>query len=424
MLLKRSKKEEFKGYIYLTWCRKEPVPRKAMELHICMSKEKKINLLYVITKLELGGAQKYLLAQIRGVDKDKFNLFLFTARDGLLVDQALSIPGLSFYRSRFLKRRINPIEDFLAFIEIFLYIIKNNIRIIHTHSSKAGILGRLAARAAGVKVVIHNVHGWSFHGHQPKIYYYLCVLLEKFCAEFTNMLVVVSEWDKKRGLDHHIIPRDGYAVIRFGIDHDEFNNRWQRNEVRRNIGLIGNGPVIGMVACFKPQKAPLDFIRLAVALKKVLPQCKFVLVGDGPLRRKIALSITDAALEKDVILTGWRQDMPDILSALDVCVLTSLWEGLPIAVMEAMAARVPVVATDTGGIREVVLPGDTGYLVKVGDIADLSNRVLELLTDSGLRTRLAERAAHFIKDEKFSLNHMIKSTEDIYLSSWARVADV
>ena len=127
----------------------------------------KTNLLYIITKLELGGAQKQLLSLIKGLDKQVYNIFLFTAKDGLLIKEALALDGLILNRSRFLERKINPLKDLLALIEIYGFIKKNRIQIVHTHSSKAGILGRLAAGLAKTKIIIHTVHGWSFHDYQP-----------------------------------------------------------------------------------------------------------------------------------------------------------------------------------------------------------------------------------------------------------------
>lgn len=379
-----------------------------------MTKETKINLLYVITKLELGGAQKYLLNQIQGIDQNIFTPFLFTAGEGMMMEQAQNIPGLRLHRSLFLDRSINVFKDLISFIEIYIFIKKNNINVVHTHSSKAGVLGRLAAKAAGIKWILHNVHGWSFHNYQPKVFYYLCVLIERFCARFTDYLIVVSEYDQQIGQTHSIYPKEGYALIRFGLKFDHSKQEIARNGIRHNLGLSESDFVVGMVACFKPQKAPLDYIRLAVSLTKIYPRWKFVLVGDGVLRNKIIRAINEAGLEKSIILTGWRQDMPDFLSVFDLFVLTSLWEGLPIVVMEAMASGVPIIATDTGGVRELLVSGTTGYLVKPKDMEGMKDKIEILFENPVLRKSLAEGASALIEDKKFSLEYMIQSTNKIY----------
>ncbi len=383
-----------------------------------MGFERKINILYVITKLELGGAQKQLLSLIQGLNKEKFNPHLVTAEDGLLLNAAAKIPNLKLTCCRFLERPIHPVKDTLALFFLYFYIKNNNIDIIHTHSSKAGILGRWAAKAAGIKIIIHTVHGWSFHDYQHKVAYHLYLFLEKACAVFTSKIIVVSQSDKNKGLAHAVGSRDKYALVKYAINAREFKDGVVSSAAREKLGLSGAGLVVGTVACLKKQKSPLDFIKLASAVKKDFPDTKFILVGDGALRRKVYTLIKKLNLEEAVILTGWRNDIPLILSCLDVFVLTSRWEGLPIAALEAMAAGVPLVATDTGGIGEVVVNGKTGYLIKTGDIQSMRNRVRELLEDARQRDEFARLSRIAIDSEEFLLSNMLKNTEEIYFNLW------
>lgn len=375
---------------------------------------RKINILYIITKLELGGAQKQLLSLVRGLDKERFNPYILTAYDGLLVDTAKTIPNLKLIRCRFLERPIRPIKDTLALFFIYRFIKNNKIDIVHTHSSKAGILGRLAAKAAGVKIIIHTVHGWSFHDYQAGITYYFYLFLERLCAYFSSAIVVVSQWDKRQAARQLVGRQDKYKLIRYAINHEELKNNIEGSKVRKEFGLSEVDLVIGMVACFKPQKAPLDFIKLASVIKKDFPNAKFILVGDGVLREKVRVLIDKLNLKEQVILTGWRHDVASILSCLDVFVLTSLWEGLPIAVLEAMATGLPVIATDTGGISEVVLHGKTGYLVKPGDIEALQDRLKELLIKPSLRKEFAKLSIATLGSNEHSLNNMLKNTTQLY----------
>ncbi len=376
----------------------------------------KINLLYLITKLELGGAQRQLLSLIAGLDKERYNIFLFTARDGLLVNEASAIKGLVLKRSRFLERPINIFKDILALVEIRSFIKKNRIQIVHTHSSKAGILGRIAAKSAKIKIIIHTVHGWSFHDCQPGIVNYFYLLLERLCAAFTGRIIAVSNSDKEKGLKNLVGREKQYTIIRYGINGSEFRNRPERNAARRTLGLNEADLVVGMVACFKPQKSPLDFIRIASGIKKGIPNAKFIMAGDGLLRKKARALIKKLDLEGKVILAGWRNDIPLILAALDIFVPTSLWEGLPIAVLEAMAAGVPVVATDTGGIREIVENGKTGYLVGVRDRQSMQNRIEELLRDSQKRDEFVMLSRDRASSEEFLLSKMVKDTEETYFN--------
>ena len=376
---------------------------------------RKINILYVITKLELGGAQKQLLSLICGLDKERFNAYVLTAYDGLLIDAAKEIPGLRLIRCRFLERPIRPIKDILVLFFIYRFIRNNDIDIVHTHSSKAGILGRLAAKASGARVIIHTAHGWSFHDYQPGIAYYFYLFLEKICASFSSAIIVVSQWDKTRAVQELGAKKDKYKLIRYAINYEEFKNNSEVSQVRKEFGLSEADLVVGMVACFKPQKSPLYFIKLASVIKKDFPNTKFILSGDGVLRKKICALINKLNLQEQIILTGWRNDIVSILSCLDVFVLTSLWEGLPIAALEAMAVGLPVVATDTGGINEIVLDGKTGYLVKPHDIEALQDRLKELLMKPYLRKEFGRRAIFTLEHNDYSLNSMLKRTTQLYL---------
>ena len=365
----------------------------------------------MITKLELGGAQKQLLSLINHLNKEKYKPFLFTAKEGLLLAEALSINGLTLKKSRWLERPINLFKDLLASLEIYRFIKKNNIVILHTHSSKAGILGRLAARLARVKIIVHTVHGWSFHDYQPRAVGLFFIWLERLAAAFTDKLIVVSNYDKEKGLDKHIGKENKYALIRYGIDYMEFSSKCQI--FRKELGLDTNDLVVGMIACFKPQKSPQDFIKLAFLINKVSPNVKFLLVGDGILRRCIERLIDKFNLQDCVILTGWRWDIPKILAVIDIFVLTSLWEGLPITVLEAMASSKPIIATNTGGIGEIIVEGKSGFLVPAGDTNAISQQLVDLLMDRNLRGQIGQNARQSL-DFNFNLTNMIRNNENLY----------
>jgi glycosyltransferase involved in cell wall biosynthesis len=374
----------------------------------------RINILYVITKLELGGAQKQLLGLVRELDRERFNPYIISGCAGPLIDEAERAVGDNLIRCRMLERPIRPLKDALTLFYIYRFIKDHDIDIVHTHSSKAGILGRLAARLAGVKAIVHTVHGWSFHGFQFRPAYYLYLFLEKVCAYFSSAIIVVSQCDKMRGLRSGIGTPGKYRLIRYYIERDEFGDKACALRLRRDLGLSPSDLIVGTVACLKPQKSPLDFVRVAADVLKAVPRAKFVLVGDGVLRERVSALISNLGLEKDIVLTGWRRDIPAVMSCFDVFVLTSLWEGLPIVVLEAMASFLPVVATDTGGIKEVVRHGETGYLVAPKDACALGRRLKELLSDTGLRERFSRNAGSNFNFGEYSLSSMSAKTTDLY----------
>jgi len=373
----------------------------------------KTNLLYVITKLELGGAQKQLLSLIRSLDKERFDILLFTACDGLLLKEASCIKGLTLRKSRYLERPINPLKDLLALIEIYRFIKKNNIDIVHTHSSKAGILGRFAAKLAKVKFVIHTVHGWSFNDYQPILSRIFFICLERFSAHFTDKLIVVSHYDKQKGLKNRIGDEGKYKLIRYGIEYTEFFRA--DGKIKEELGINSTDLVVGMISCFKPQKSPQDFIKLSFLVNQIFPNVKFLLVGDGVLRNQIKKLINNFKLQDKVILTGWRKDISRILSAIDIFVLTSLWEGLPIVVLEAMSANLPVVATHTGGIEEVIIEDKTGFLVSPSNMNTMSEKIAILLKDESLRRQMGQNAKNNLGIQ-FTVQNMVRNNQDLYVS--------
>lgn len=375
--------------------------------------QRRYNILYVVTKLELGGAQKQALSLMRHLNKEEYNISLFTAYAGLLMDEALDISGITIKKSRFLERPISPLKDLLALFEIYGFIKEKQIDIVHTHSSKAGIVGRLAAVLAKVRIIAHTVHGWSFNDDQPFWTRLLYIWLERWIGGFTNRLIVVSRYDQEKGLSNNIASEDRYSLIRYGIDFAEFSGKQTVGKVRQELGIGADDLVVGMVACFKLQKSPGDFVRLAGLINQSLPRVKFILVGDGALRENIEDLISQYNLQKNMFLLGWRDDVPEILSAIDVFVLTSLWEGLPISVLEAFVSHKPVVATDTGGIREVVFENKTGFLVSPGDIKAMAKKVQILLNDKSLRLKIGDNA-HSSLGISYRLDYMVSSTKDLY----------
>jgi len=371
----------------------------------------KVNILYIVTKLELGGAQTQLLNIIRHLDKDKFKPFLFTAREGLLVRDASLIDALTLRRSDYLERRINLWRDMLVLVEILRFIKRNDIAIVHTHSSKAGIIGRLAARLAGVKFTIHTVHGWSFNDYQSSLVRALYIFLERIAARFTKKIIVVSSRDRQKGLGYGIGRGGQYVKIDYGTDFTE-SSRLGR-DIKQELGIGRGDLVITNISCFKPQKAPLDFVRLASLLSRDFSKLKFIMVGDGALRREIEDQIKRLNLGASILLTGWRRDMPDILKITDILALTSLWEGVPIAVLEAMAASCAVVATSTGGIEEIIDNGRTGFLVSPRDIPKMREKVSLLLCQEKVRRLMGESARDFIGGN-FSITNMARKNQRVY----------
>ena len=373
---------------------------------------KKIKLLQIITKLELGGAQLSTLDLIRGLDKNSYEIYLVTSNKGILIDDVKSMPQIRLYLLGSLKRKVHLIYDLKALFKLYRFIKKHKFDIVHTHSSKAGILGRWAAKFAGVAVIIHTVHGWEFHEHQNKIKNWIFIFLEKITTIITDQIIAVSNYDINKGISFKIGNRDKFNLIYYGIDKDKFNGR-HNGTFRKKIGLDSSCFVVGMIACFKPQKSPLDFIFSASRITKYISNVKFVMAGDGQLRNKIVALIERLNLKDKFIILGWQRNIPELISSFDVLVLTSLWEGMPLVFLEAMACGKPIVATNINGNREVIKDGINGFLVKPRDSYVLAEKVIYLFKNRNLLYAIGERG-RAILNNNFELEHMIKCTHALY----------
>ncbi|MFH0940852.1 MAG: glycosyltransferase family 4 protein [Candidatus Omnitrophota bacterium] len=379
----------------------------------------KLKILHIITRLELGGAQKNVLAILSNLPQDKYEIHLLTS-PGPLEYEARSIPGLRLKLLLFLRRRPNLILDILAFFSIVSYIRINKIDIVHTHSSKAGILGRWAAKTAGVKVIFHTIHGWGFHDYLKSFFNDLYIFLERLTAKITVKLIAVTESDIQKGLDNGIGAEKQYCLIRYGVDRDSFKTI-DPQEVLSLKNLLGlkEEKVVGMVACLKPQKNPLDFIRCARLIANDNPGVKFLLAGDGILRPQVEREIRKNNLSEDVFLLGWRRDISAVMSILDVLVLTSLWEGSPLVFLEAMCLSKPIVAYDICGASELVKDNVNGFLVRPRDTEGLAQKVNLLLENREVCDRMKKFASVVIGRKDLSLDSMIGSLEKLYSLAFA-----
>jgi glycosyltransferase involved in cell wall biosynthesis len=373
---------------------------------------------HLITRLELGGAQQNTLYCVEHHDRSRFSVGLWAGEGGRLDDRARAVPGADVRILPWIVHPVAPLHDAAAVWRLASML--DGVDLLHTHSSKAGILGRAAARLAGVAGVVHTVHGWSFHSAQPRLVHRAYVEAERAAARVTDRIVCVSRADRERGLASGIGHASQYRILRSGIDPSLYAVTDEaRARARRAIGAKPDEIVVGSIANFKPQKAPLDFVEAARLARARDPRLRFVMAGDGESRPAVERAIAAANLAGCVKLLGWRDDVPELLAALDLFLLTSLFEGLPRTVLQAMAASVPVVATDTGGVAEVVIDGETGRLVPPGNPAAAADAVVALAAAAGLRVRLAAAARSQLTAE-FDIRLMVRDLEDVYDDVLAR----
>lgn len=380
---------------------------------------------HVITKPELGGAQISTLNILSMLPRDRYAVSVITSPHGILSQDFKKLEKTECFFLPFMARPINPLLDILALIHIYLIYRCKRFSLVHTHSSKAGILARWAVllynitrclcNVKSVKCkVVHTVHGWSFNDYQPRPLKKFYILLERITARFTTRIICVSNADLETGIKYKIAPRDKFALIKYGIPLASFKlSSIDKIKKRKEIGINNNNPIIGMISCLKPQKSPADYIKACIKIYEKMPDVNFLLIGDGILRAKCERLLASSPMDGRFILTGWRRDVSDILDILDVAVLTSKWEGMPIALIEALFKGCPVVATNVGGSSELVKDGITGYLTRPGAYWEVSERVLSILNDSQMRARMRKEASLSI-DSSFELETMTGEIENLY----------
>jgi glycosyltransferase involved in cell wall biosynthesis len=383
-----------------------------------------ISVLHPITRLIIGGAQENTILTAALLDPAAWDVTILsgpqTGSEGSLIESARA-QGLTLLLEPALVREVNPLKDFLALLRLVRLMRNRRYTIVHTHSSKAGIIGRWAAKLAGVPVIVHTVHGWAHHERQRPFVRAIYIGVEKLTLPITDKLIAVTARDIDKGLADGIGRAEDYVVIRSGIELERFGHpQVPRAETRAAWGIPADVPVIGTVTRLSPQKAPLDFVRAAARVAISHPHCWFVMVGDGPLRQAVEALAASLGIADRLVLTGLRRDVPELMAAFDLFALSSLWEGLPRVLPQAMATGLPIVATACDGSAEAIRDGETGYLVPPGDPDLLAERLCLLLDDQALAAHMGQRGRARV--EEFSDRRMVEQIAALYRTLLAQKA--
>ncbi len=369
-----------------------------------------IKVLHIITKLEFGGAQGNTIYTVAHLDKNIFDAKLVAGPGGMLDEK---VPPESVTYVPRLTRSISPVNDLLALFNLRDIIREEKPFIVHTHSSKAGILGRLAARLAGVPVIVHTFHGFGFHERQNVFKKYFFIFLEKLCALFTDSLIFVSSANMDYARRYSIGSEAKYSLIRSGIPLKNYPSRADRAAKRRELGVPQNATLIVSLGNLKPQKNPGDFIAAALRLSGEHKDAVFMLVGGGEDLETARGRAKEAGLEHRLLFPGWREDSAEILAAADIFALTSLWEGLPRSLVEAIKTGLPSVCYRTDGVADLLYDGANGYMVEQGDMYMFCSRIKELIENPALRAEMSAKAAGADLSE-FDIDYMVRRQEELY----------
>lgn len=374
--------------------------------------------LHVLTRLALGGAQRNTLFTCRDLPKERYEVEVAagpeTGAEGDIHSEfdALKIP---VHTIPALCRDGGTAQNLAAVWRLSNLMRRGRYDIVHTHMARAGVIGRFAASFANVPVRVHTVHGWPWHNALDRKTRDRYVDYERRAALRTDRLIVTSERDRGKGLANTIAPTSRFTLIRSGIDFDLFDpKKHDKAASRARLGLPEKVPVIISVGALTPQKNPLEALEVVARTRHAFPDLHYVIAGDGPLRAEVEARAAALNLDGQFHLLGLRDDIPQLLAAADVFLITSRWEGLPRTVIEAMAMGKAVVATQVDGLLDVIEENVTGYVRDPGEVEELAAMCVRLFRAPNLINEMFTGNSRFIRKPEFSLERMVSGIDALY----------
>ena len=331
-------------------------------------------------------------------------------------EQLFSEIGANIVTSPFWRRAISPRLDLLAFWELFRLCRRERFDVVHTHTSKGGFLGRIGARLAGVPLVIHTAHGFYFNqincGPKEVMFYRS---LEKFASLFCDLIISVNEEDRLRAIQKKVVRPSKIRTVINGINTKRLENVVPPDSLPADLDPSGQGILIGTTGRLMQQKGYDYLIQAMPSVLREFPGARVIFVGEGPLESELKGLAYQVGVSDQCRFLSFRTDIPELLAVFDIFVLPSLWEGLSISLLEALAAGKPIVATKIKGNREVIDHGVNGLLVNPGDPAALAEGIIHLLRDKEKARAMGERARKKAI-ASFSEEAMVRRTIDLYRS--------
>ncbi len=380
--------------------------------------EERIRVMRVIARLNVGGPALHAALLTERLDPGRYESVLVTGSEAPAEGNYLALTGRRLERLVVvpaLGREIHGARDAIALAQLVRLMRRERPVIVHTHTAKAGMLGRLAARLARVPIVVHTYHGHVFRGYFSPAKTRLFLALERWLGRHTDRLLTVSPAVRRELLALGVGTPDRLAVLPLGLDLAPFLAPRPAGAPgpRAELGLAAATPLVAVVARLVPVKAHETFLEAAALVAAKRPEARFLVVGDGERRAELEALARRLGLARSVAFLGWRADLPAIYRDVDVVALTSRNEGSPVSLIEAMAAARPVVATAVGGVPDLVEDGVSGYLVEPGQPAAVADRVLALLDDPERREAFG-RAGRKRVDPAFDAARLLRDVDALY----------
>lgn len=380
--------------------------------------DEQIRVLEVI-EATTAGTKRHVLSLVKALDRTRFSVAVACPRvrshaygDTSFVEELESLGEVPVSLVE-MRRNIQPLSDAKALIALYRVIKEGRYHIVHAHSSKAGVLGRLAATRAGTPVILYTPHGFAFRGVRSKLIRWIYIQIERLCGLWTDRIICVSPTEREEALTNRIAPMGKLVVIENGLDVNEFILPLDPMVKKRQLGLDSRGPIVGTMGRLSWDKGLDCFLEAAVRVSVAYPNAQFLIVGDGEARKDLELLARKLRISAQTIFAGFRPDSLEILTLMDVFVLPSPHEAMPYTVLEAMAFEKPVVAIESTGAQDVVQQGETGLLVPPQDPEALAAAIVALLRDRA-RSQAMGLAGREVVESRFTLAQMVRRTEELY----------
>ncbi|MBT3313605.1 MAG: glycosyltransferase family 4 protein [Anaerolineae bacterium] len=371
--------------------------------------------LLLVTK-STGGIAEYVRWLVKGLDQRKFEITVVCLSENSITfaDELGQVPNVKAISYEMNRYKVSLFSDARLGFRLTKLIRSGQFDLIHAHGSKPGFLVRVAALGTRLPV-IYTPHAFAFHAGRKGVAKSIIIFLESVAARFTTRFLTVSAGGRDLAIEHGVGKRTQFVVVNTGIDAEVYRQPVDIPALKAELGIPVDAPVVGSVGRLSEQKSPLDFVRVAEASLKFKPDACFVWAGSGPLEAEARKLSAQLGVESSIYWLGQRSDIPQLLHIFDCFLLTSYWEGFPLVVLEAMAAGVPVVATDISGTRESVLHGENGWLAPAGDHKALAGFVLGLLNDPKQASAFVQKSYERI-DSEFTQEKMFRDIQQVYIS--------
>jgi glycosyltransferase involved in cell wall biosynthesis len=377
----------------------------------------------IIARLNIGGPAIHVTNLNALMDSRRYRSILVTGiegkHEGSMYDRVHDL-GLRTVVIPELGREIEPANDISTVLKLYRVMRRERPDIVHTHTSKAGFVGRVAARLAGVPIVFHTFHGHVLKGYFGPVKSRLFVEIERFCAKLSDRILTLSTHLREELVDLRVTSRDHVTVVPLGLELGRFANQERHSgNLRKELGIAAEDRLIGAVGRLVKIKNIELFLKAAAEVHLNDHRIHFVLIGDGEERRSLESCAQSLGLDHVVHFTGWRRDLPQIYAGLDAVVISSDNEGTPVSLIEAMASGCPVVATRVGGVPDLLQNGDLGQLVPPRDPAALAQAIAKVIRNGREISVMAQRAKENML-ERYALKRLIKDIDQLYQQALQR----